>query len=221
MPEMANEDGGAAVKCEAELDLSRVRAAAYRKVIEKYADAISAGETKTVPQLKELVLPNDESIQKTSEKLMKDIGRGTTEEGVVAFSYDADFTSYAKAALRFVQSLKRIHSEISIPFWMTPKDVLEIDAADPFDRALFYCSLLLAAGCHDARVRVVALDGGERHPIVVFPFAKEWFAADPCQDGGLMQSVDAGELLNSLEIDGKRVVKSVFEFNDKDYEEFD
>ncbi|OIO25279.1 hypothetical protein AUJ14_04650 [Candidatus Micrarchaeota archaeon CG1_02_55_22] len=223
MPELAENADivDEAGKCESELGLSRVRAAAYRRIIERYADAIRQGETKTVPQLKELILPHDASIEKAVDKLFNDLGRGTTTEGMVDFSFDRDFLDYAKTSLKFVQSLSMIHSEVGVPFWMTPKDIIEIGAADSFDRALFYCSLLVSAGCADARVRVVALDGGERHPLVVFPFGNRFFAADPCEKQPLLEGENLEPLLQELSIDGKRFIRSVFEFNNEDYEEFD
>ena len=43
----------------------------YRKIIERYSQAVSNGETKTIPQLKELVNPFDKTVLETKQKIFE------------------------------------------------------------------------------------------------------------------------------------------------------
>mgnify|MGYP001560516117 CR=1 FL=1 len=200
--------------CETKLELSRTRAAFYRKVVQRYRDAIAAGEEKTVPELKGLILPADAAVQKSKEEIIEGIGRGE-------FEFDRDFTSFAAAAVSFCHSLAPIESELGVPFWLSPAEIMDIRAADEFDRALLLCSLLRSTGCRSARVRVLQLEGGAEHPLVAFDCAGSRTYADPSQWDKARQLGDpADEALKEFSYEGKKFVASKYEFDDEQYAEF-
>ena len=63
----------------------RIRAAVYRKIIERYAEAVNQGEEKTVPQLKELVRPGDESVVRLRDAVVEStLGAGKKEFGLTS-----------------------------------------------------------------------------------------------------------------------------------------
>lgn len=195
-----------------ELSLSNTRAAFYRKVIERYREQISAGEQKTIPQLKELVLPGDEAVQKKKQELLQEIG---------VAEFEKDFLAYARKAAEYCRSLSSVESEISAPFWLSPREIVEINAADEFDKAIFLCSLLLAAGSGNAAVRVLQLEGGVEHPIVVFSSDNKHYYADASQSSKITPlPEDALEELQKFSYEGKKFVSQKYEFNDKTYAEF-
>jgi len=194
----------------------KTRAAVYRKIIERYADSINRGEEKTIPELKALVVPSDATVQDLKAKLLEPILQGRP------FDFDNDFQQAAEAAFQRVKSLHFVHADLPVSYWLSPAEIIEIGAADPFDRALLYCSLLIALGCKNARVRVVELEGGVRHPLVLFSFGGKTFLSDPVQDeAALTRSGNLEELIASFSFEGRKVSRSLFEFNDQEYQELE
>lgn len=217
-----------------ELDAYKTRAHAYAKVIEKYADFINAGERKTVPQLKELVKPSDSAVQKEKEKLALRL----REEKILAakaegkmletweeeYNFPRDFISAARLCLELMKSLKPIHANLSASYWFSPKEMVELQAADPLDKAVFFCSLLRAFECPNARVRVVKLSDGRDHPVVLFEFDGKSFAVEACDEKAQIEGRENETFesrLSAMKIDGQKYDYSRYEFNDLEYEEFE
>ncbi len=196
--------------------LWKARAGFYKKIIERYGQAIDEGERKTIPDLKALVDAKDASVLAVKAKALESAGLA---EG---YSFERDFLAYAEAAFSYVRSLSRIDSEIEPSFWLRPAEIVELGAADAFDRAIFLCSLLTAGDCETARVLVLELEGGARHPVVVFYYLERQHFLDPSQEAafstytGLLE-----EVFRHYTYEGKRVLKSAFEFNATDYNEFE
>ena len=195
--------------------LWKARAGFYKKIIERYADAIDDGERKTIPDLKSLVNPTDATVLGLRGQLLE-------KAGIAEYSFDRDFWQYAEAAFALVQSLSRIDSEIEPSFWMRPADIVELGAADAFDRAILLCSLLAAGDCETARVLVLELEGGNRHPVVVFYYREKQHLLDASQEAAVSTySGSLEELLKHYSYEGKKVLKAAFEFNAQDYNEFE
>jgi len=194
----------------------KTRAAVYRKIIERYAEAINGGEEKTLPELKALIRPSDPAVQDVKTKLLEPILQGRQ------FDFEKDFQQAAEASFQRVKSLHFVHADLSVSYWLSPAEIIELGAADPFDRALLYCSLLIALGCKEARIRVVEIEGGIRHPLVFFSFGGKTFLSDPAQDKTAFERAGtADELIAAFELDGRKVSRSLFEFNDRDYQQFE
>jgi len=194
----------------------KTRAAVYRKIIERYAEAINGGEEKTLPELKALIKPFDPAVQDVKIKLLESILQGRP------YDFEKDFQQAAEASFQRVKSLHFVHADLPVSYWLSPAEIIELGAADPFDRALLYCSLLIALGCKEARVRVVEIEGGIRHPLVFFSFGGKTFLSDPTQDKTALEHAGtADELIAAFELDGKKVSRSLFEFNDQDYQQFE
>ena len=186
----------------------KIRLAVYRKIIEKYAPVVNTGEEKTVPQLKALINKDDEVVAKIKEKISQSAPGG-------------DPIMLAETAHKFVQSLRPVHANLSVTYWLSPSDIMELGAADAFDRAIFLCSILRALNL-DAKVRVVSLEGGLSHPLVILSFGRDEYILDAFQEaafgtykGPLM------EVLPQFSFEGKHFVKNVFEFNNDEFTQFE
>lgn len=197
-----------------ELDSCRIRSRVYRKIIERYQDFINEQEKKTVPELKALINGNDYSVQQIRNRLLEEIkAEGTPEEEV--------FLKFVEKVYAYLISLKPIHSELSVSYWLSTEDIIELGAADVFDKAILACSLLHSVDCKNARIRVVELEGGFAHPLVLFEFKGVFYLLDPSQKFVLFKfSGSADEALKTFSFEGRKFLRSLYEFNDRDYFDF-
>lgn len=227
------EEGGAACRSLEEEDsgIYEVRAAVYRKIIEKYADFIGQQEEKTIPALKELVNGEDSTIKQLAEELKAELEKTRlTEEGETAekeeleYGFERDFLELAEKAFEIVKALGPINADLNVSYWLSPKDVVELGAADPFDKAIFLCSLFQALGEKSAKVRVVELEGGAKHPLVLFEHGNKRFVLDPsdadCRFNAAWTEGTHEELVRTVICSGKKAVKPLYEFNDENYQQF-
>lgn len=199
-----------------EIELLKIKVSAYRKLIERYAEAINAGEQKTIPELKLLVAPNDEAIQKTRNQILSELGLA---EG---YRFEKDFLAAAEKAYNFVQAFKRIHQDMPVSFWLKPAEILELGAADAFDRAIFLCSLLHCLGCTNSKIRVLELEGGLKHPAAVFSYNEKQYLMDAMQECSAFTYHGAlEEVLKNYTFEGRKFLKSSYEFNNEEYVELD
>ncbi len=195
---------------EGEVEQARTREAVYKKLIERYSDVIEAGEEKTIPELRSLINPEDEAVREAKAHLMSDFPK---------YDFDRNFSRFADKAFELIASLRPVHAGISVSYWLSPREVLELGAADAFDKAVFLCSLLRAGGNAGARVRVVELEGGIQHPVVVFEFHGKAFLFD-ASSKTRQSAAGADALFEKLCCGGTKPTRSLYEFNDQSYEEF-
>lgn len=185
---------------------SKLLVAFYRKVIDRYSDKISFGEEKSIIELKKLVVPSPKIIElsKTLE---------------VNSSVEDDFPNYAVNCLNYLKEIKLLASELKFAFWLTPTETLDLGAGDSMDKALLLCSLLLAKGSSTATVRVLELEDNIKHVVVCFLYSDKAFVLDASQhlfwSGPTIEDV-----LSSLTINNKKIIKSVYEFNSEAYSSF-
>jgi len=205
---------------EEEISVCKTRELLYRKILERYSEVIGLSEEKTIPELKALINSEDASVVEVKQKLLSEL-QAQRGPGFV-YAFEKDFLDYAGRAFEFVSALRAIHANLSFSYWLSPKEIVELGAADAFDKAIFLCSLLKAGGCDNVRVRVVELEGGLKHAIVVFEFANMFYAFDSSrrEPNARLSALNAEEALKEFCCDGKRVTRSLYEFNDVVYNEF-
>ncbi|NYZ78085.1 hypothetical protein H0N96_01650 [Candidatus Micrarchaeota archaeon] len=205
---------------EEEISVCKTRELLYRKILERYSEVIGLGEEKTIPELKALVNSGDASVVETKQKLLGELQMQRGPE--FAYAFERDFLDYAGKAFEFAAILRAIHANLSFSYWLSPKEIVDLGAADAFDKAIFLCSLLKAGGCENARVRVVELEGGLKHAIVVFEFASMFYVFDSSskEPNARLSAPNADDALKEFCCDGKKVTRSLYEFNDSDYNEF-
>jgi hypothetical protein len=212
------------------LEVWKKRAMLYKTVIERYKDYINEQEQKTVPVLKSLVDPSDETVLALRAGIVAKIedGKKTATQGRVVetkeleYDYERDFPDAAEHAFETVRSLKKTDSELSISFWLTYKEISMLGIADSFDRALLLCSLLVSLGCKNTRVSVLTLEDGSARPVVVFS-QEQFFLLDPSNpEERFGENVGATmeDLVSAFASEGgKRATGVSYAFNNEEYEE--
>jgi hypothetical protein len=212
--------------CPAELADSKQYLAYYKKVLSRYSEDIAAGEQKTVPELKAMVNPKDPAVLTLHQGILEGLGLSPDgdEQARERFDCERDLGAFSQAALARVRELKTIKADLGVPFWLSPSDVMELGAADSFDRALLLCALLNCAGCTQAKVLVLEVEGSGVHPVVEYPWKQELYVCDP-SEGGVSTALPEGtglqEGLEDFHCGGKHVRKPLYEFNSQEYSEFD
>ena len=201
-----------------ELAETKVRLAVYRKIIERYAEVVNVGEQKAIPELKSLVNPDDATVRLLKSKFIEELS--VAYQGAWNYSSERDFEGYAKKAFALVSALKPVHANLNVTYWLSPADIVEVGAADPLDKAILLASLFVAGGCKDARVRLVSLEGGAKHAVVLCSAGGQvelWDAASGVKLAG--KTVD--EVLGRYDFGGKKIAKNLYEFNNLDYQDFE
>ena len=201
-----------------------LRSEFYRKIIEKYAAMINEYEEKTVPELKSLINRSDQTIQELRGKFTTDLLEDKMRRGGTSadYVYSTDFLFIADKIFRHCQGLRHIHANLAVSFWLSMKEVEELGAADPFDRAILLCTLLRAFE-GDAKIRVLEMENNLIHPVIMMGFEGRKFVLDASQQAALLTSfsgADTEEVLKSFNYDGNKYIKSAYEFNDDEYSEF-
>lgn len=220
-----------------EVEELKAKLAVYKKLVERYSQEISEGEQKTIPELKEMVVPKDASIREVRRKILSELGfadepqkgekeRAAQSAGVELggshYRFEKDFLSAAEKAYNSAQSFKKVHHDLPVSFWLKPYEMLDLGVADAFDRAIFLCSLLRSVGCENAMVRVLDLEEGFKHPTVLFSYNEKQYLMDPMQEcTAFTYHGKLEEIFKNYTYESKKALKSAYEFNDKEYLEFE
>jgi hypothetical protein len=196
----------------------------YRRIIEKYAAMIDEYDEKTVPELKSLINKNDPAISELKRGFLDELLSDKMKRGGTSADYvfSEDFLFVADKLFRHCQKLSHIHANLPVSFWLNMKEVSEMQAADPFDRAILLCSLLRAFDGM-AKIRVLELENNLIHPVVLMEFEGKKFLLDANQKESLLTTysgLDLNDVLKSFEYDKNKYLKSAYEFNDEEYVEF-
>lgn len=199
-----------------EEDSDSVRAAVYKKIIERYSETLGLLEEKTIPELKAMVNPENAAVDKVKQSILDSI-KG--QDAAWEYSFERDFPVFMKKALEFCFSLKPVNADLSISYWLKPEEILELKAADPFDKAIFLCSLIESAG-GSAKVRMLELEGNVKHAVVLVENGRIGLL-DPSCSSDLEQGESEEEVLQKHVSHGSRVLRSLYEFSDLEYSSFE
>ncbi|MFH1056748.1 MAG: hypothetical protein V1717_03065, partial [Candidatus Micrarchaeota archaeon] len=195
----------------------KVRAAVYKKIIERYADTIGLWEEKTIPELKALVNPEDEAIARVKAKLFDEMREG---KPAWEYSFEEGFLEFLKAALEYCFKLKPVNADLTVSYWLKPSEIVELQAADPFDKAIFLCSLLESAGGR-AKVRVVELEEGGTHAVVLTQWDGKILLLDASCSSEFLADSSEEDVLLKHSFEGKKIGKSLYEFSNAEYSDFE
>ncbi len=201
----------------------KLRAAFYRKVIERYAALIDENEQKTVPELKTLVQPEDEVIQELKGQVLEGLVEDKALESPETYAYELHFLKAAEKAFFAIRKIQNLHADLNVLFWLKPREALELQAGDLFDKALLLCSLLRALGSPKAKIRVLELEKSRIHPVVMFSFGDTDYLLDASQKESKFEAYSGKreEALQAFSFDECKYLKSAYEFNDQEYQEFE
>jgi len=170
----------------------------YELIIERYRDYIEKSETKTIADLKSLISPNDEHVQKKKDELV---------ETIRPYIYEQHFLKAAESAHKLVREIRTYTTTVN--FWLTPKEMIELRGGDPMDKAVFLCSLLVALENQDAHI-IVGMNKGIK-VAVGFMFNNEFTIMDPISTAKAKGEKD--KIIDEWFKEDKRI----YEFNDRNY----
>jgi hypothetical protein len=197
-------DSAAPGKPDEQHETDKKRLSVLRKIIERYRDLIETGETKTVPDLRNLIDPKNKAIMQIRERILG---------AFHPYIYEEHFEKAAGFAFEFMRD--SIGNEtLPVDFWLYPEDVLELGVADEMDKAIFLCSLLMALDNDTAKV--VVETEGQRHAFVLVEFLGKFRLMDPVHNVDIIGSRE--EILKA-HIEGHDY-KVIYEFSNKGYEEW-
>jgi len=172
----------------------------YELIIERYRDYIEKSETKTIADLKSLIRPNDEHVQKKKDELI---------DSIRPYIYEQHFLKAAESAHKFVREIRTYTTTIN--FWLTPKEMIDLRGGDPMDKAVFLCSLLVALENQDTHI-IVGMNKGIK-VAVGFMFNNEFTIIDPISTAKAKGEKD--KIIDEWFKEDKRI----YEFNDRNYSE--
>ena len=170
----------------------------YKLIIDRYRDMIEQGETRSVTDLKAMIMPHHEKIVELRESIT---------ENFHPFVYEEHFLSAAKMCFEHVSSFKTISAPVS--FWLEFSEMQSLMAGDEIDKSILLCSLLRSLGSQNAKVFMT----DSRNSYVLFQFGAKSYVADYSQKD-LAEKETGESALESLK------GKIIYSFNDKEYESF-
>jgi hypothetical protein len=166
----------------------------YELVLGRYRQMIEHSESKTIADLKAMIKPNDETVQKAKEEITS---------AMRPYIYEQHFHIAAESAHKTVREMRTLKSLID--FWLTPKEMTALRGGDPMDKAVFLCSLLIALDNPDSYV-IVGVDSGIK-VAVGYKFGDQWRLLDTTSKASV--SGDKEKLLREWFGDEH----SIYEFN--------
>jgi len=196
-PESGSADTGAP-PAQNEPSEDEIRLKLYKLIIDRYRDMIEQGETRSVSDLKAMIMPHHEKIA-----LLREAITG----GFHPFVYEEHFLQAAKMCFEHVSSFKTISAPVS--FWLEFAEMQVLMAGDEIDKSILLCSLLRSLGSQNAKVFMT----DSRNSYVLFQFAGKSYVADYSQKE-LVEKETGEAALESLK------GKIIYSFNDKEYESF-
>ncbi|MFH1200121.1 MAG: hypothetical protein V1708_03580 [Candidatus Micrarchaeota archaeon] len=208
------------------LEKLETQAAYYRRIISRYAALVNENEEKTVPELKALVDKNTETVQQLKAQALEQTAANKKASGTLPegwrYDYEKDFLFAAGPAFAIVRGIRQVHSEVSVSFWLSQKEILEVGAADVFDKALLLCSLLQALGAQ-AKVLVLELENNTIHPVTVLEYSGRAYLLDASQRESQLTTYcgEQEEVLKGFSFGGAKFLKKSYEFDANNYKEFE
>lgn len=190
----------------------RVRAGIYKALLDRYEEVIQLHEEKTIPELKALVDPNDAAVLALKQDLLTSLGLQELSE--------YDFEPFVDKASAFLRSLAHADSELPFTFWLKPANVLSLKAGDAMDKAILACSLFLSVGIA-SRIRVLELSSGLKLPVVLCSFSNRVVLVDCAGFRKPSFGLNDDSVVSSYDFEGAKARKSVYEFNNEEYSDFE
>jgi hypothetical protein len=173
----------------------------YQLLVSRYKDHIEGNETKTVPDVKSLVQPTNSNIIPIVQKIKTD---------------NKDFMKQFQSAYEYVDEIHSVPF-IGATLWLSIKEMLDNKVADYEDKAILLCSILRALGAN-ALVLVALMTDGSNRPIVLLNMKDKSIMLDPNTKHDFIKFVGKrNELIRQFSVDGNRIKRIQYEFNDKDY----
>ncbi len=176
-----------------------------RFLLQKYADIINEREQRTIGEIKKLVDGNDLTIQ----SIVDDIKGENQDESV-------------KNIYKFIcDEIGFVDAELSLNYWLSAREVMEIKAADDEDLAVFLCASIKAIGDGKAEVVIAELDSLQTHAFVVTEYGGQFLILDPAQKHEFEKYLGKKTgVLKKYSFNGNKIKRFLYRFNSDKYEQF-
>ncbi len=183
----------------------------YKMLLDKYSDIINQKEQRTVGEIKTLINIDDMSVQSLVLKFKPD-----------QFRYDKDYLYTAQHIFEFiVKEIRYVPNELSINFWLTPKDILTHKVSDDEDMAVLACTCLYALGDDKAMVYLMEMEDLRTHAVVMTEVNEKTLLLDPSTGHGFFKYYgDKPYVFKKYRFEGKKLKRALYRFNAATYEQF-
>jgi hypothetical protein len=177
----------------------------YTLLLGKYSEIINDFEKKTVGELKELVNPNELTIQSLIPQFTGN-----------------NYHTRAKQAYEYVQKeITFVKSKIKINFWLTPREIMKHKIGDDEDQAVFLCTLLHALEDTKAEIILTEMTDHTSHAFVMTEINEKTYILDPTQNTNFDEySGTKKNALEKYEFKKAKIKRFLYKFNNQKYEQF-
>ena len=174
-------------------------------LLQKYADIVNEREQRTIGEIKGLVDGTDLTIQ----SLIEDTKGSNYEES-------------ARNTYKFIMDeISYINATISLNYWMSAREIMEIKVADDEDIAVFLCAALKALGDNTAEVIIAELDDLQTHAFVSTTIGDKFLILDAPQKHNFDKYYgEKTKILTTYAFNGNKIKRFLYRFNSDKYEQF-
>ena len=183
----------------------------YKLLLQKYSEIINEKEKRTIGEIKSLINGEDLTIQSILEGFKKE-----------DYSFETGYPAAAEKAFRFVsREIDFVELDLSLNYWIEPKEIMTSKVGDDEDIALFLASILLGLGDEKAEVVIAELDNLKTHAFVITEIGEKFYILDPSQKHEFAEfSGKKEEVLLKYDFNNAKIKRFLYRFNSKNYEQF-
>lgn len=180
-------------------------------LLQKYADIINEREVRTIGEIKSLVDGTDLTVQSFVDGF-KD----------PAYSFESDYKKSIEMAFDFTKKeIDFVETDLNVNYWLSPREILEVKAADDEDLAVFLCASAKALGDDNAEVIIAELDNLKTHAFVATQIKEDFLILDPAQEHGFLDFFGPkSAVLKKYAFEGQKIKRFLYRFNSQKYEQF-
>ncbi|MDO8554251.1 MAG: hypothetical protein Q7S22_05565 [Candidatus Micrarchaeota archaeon] len=113
----------------------------YMLIVSRYKDLIAKQEEQNITELRQRCSPYTDFIKNLKDQLIARLP---------VYDYKTNFSQALPLILDYIESIHNF--ELSIPFWMSFEEIVEIKAAHPMDKAILLTALLRAIDTPNVKV---------------------------------------------------------------------
>jgi hypothetical protein len=182
----------------------------FHAMVDRYGEFIAKNEVKTVPDLKQMVQPNNSHVKDIVQDITKKFSDYNPKQHI---------RRAAELAYNRLDEIKSVPT-VGTDFWLSITEMLKYKVADYEDKAIFLCSLLRGLD-GDATVLMASMSDGSHRPLVLLKTAKGHILFDPNKKHPANKYQGTRNwLIKNYAVDGKQITRVLYEFNDRNYKEF-
>jgi hypothetical protein len=182
-----------------------------RFLLQKYSDIINEREQRTIGEIKELVNGNDMTIQ----SIIDDVKPQN-------YSFEQEYENTLEKFFKFItDEINFVDPELSLNYWMSPREVMEVKVADDEDLAVFLCAGMKALGDEKAEVIISEMENLKTHAFVITELNENFLILDPSQKHEFSKYIgDKTEMIKKYSFAGNKIKRFLYRFNSNKYEQF-